>query len=139
MSLKFDYSEITREYGVEPYVLPPFPCGWYEYTDTYGEKYTYQFRRMPRAGKHTGKYGLWLKDADAGMVLIAVVKDGVLVPEGRTYNEQFNAFNLTNRQEAYTDVDSELALTKRTCSWCGRELLDNTRLCHDTPKCTPKS
>lgn len=130
MALKNDYSLIDREHGETPYVLPPFPCGWYEHTGQYGEKTVYQFRRMPRAGKYTGKYGLWLKDPDAGMVLIGVVIIGRLQQEGATYSRQYDAFRGSHGS-------GKLILTKRACSWCGRQLLDDTRLCHDKPMCTP--
>lgn len=137
MPLKKDYSFLDTEHGVEPYVLPPIPCGWYEHTGPYGDKTVYQFRRMPRAGKYTGRYGLWLKDKDAGMVLIGVVRKAEkpgdpdeLWQEGKTYEKQF-------RQFLPLTTGSGIVLTKRTCSWCGRELLDGTRLCHDKPMCTP--
>lgn len=137
MPLKNDYSLIDREHGETPYVLPPFPCGWYEHTGQYGEKTVYQFRRMPRAGRYTGKYGLWLKDKDAGMVLIGVVVQQKLDPPPGTamYNRQLSIFSLMQRGEWYEE--GTLELTKRACSWCGRQLLDDTRLCHDKPMCTP--
>lgn len=144
MPLKNNYGIIDSEHGTTPYVLPPFACGWYEYTGEYGDKTVYQFRRMPRAGKHTGKYGLWLKDPDAGMVLIGVVKPAmsggqVLAPEPGAYQPQFLRFR-AGFSVYYTDMNEKvLKLIKRACSWCGRELLDATRLCHDSPKCQPKT
>lgn len=143
-NMKNDYSFLDTEHGVEPYVLPPIACGWYEHTGPYGDKTVYQFRRMPRAGKYTGRYGLWLKDKDAGMILIGVVKDR-LEPEGTTYKGQFDQFfraalghGISQSGTGFILVSSPaLVLTKRACSWCGRELLDTTRLCHDKPMCRP--
>lgn len=156
MALKKDYGFLDTEHGVTPYVLPPIACGWYEHTGQFGEKTVYQFRRMPRAGKYTGKYGLWLKDKDAGMVLIGFIGDvghltGMLLPVEETtiYRAKFDAFKMfkdsiwvpcrsvwsmtTSDDRLYTAWN----LTKRACSWCGRELLDATRLCHDKPMCIP--
>jgi hypothetical protein len=142
MGLRNNYSDLGTAVTETPYVLPPFPCGWYEHTGPYGDKTVYQFRRMPRAGKYTGRYGLWLKDPDAGMVLIGVVIGKSLEPEGLTYRDKFNDFLMGCAANALSVVgvvcvNPTLAITKRTCSWCGRELSGADRLCHDTPKCPP--
>ena len=126
--MKNDYAFLDAEYAAAPYVLPPIHCGWYEYTSPYGEVTKYQFRRMPRAGKYTGKYGLWLDHPDAHMVLIGVVENGKLREEKSVYSR--------NYYDWFLDT-GRVKLVEPTCSWCGRKLAAGEDLHHKSPKCTP--
>lgn len=125
-----DYGFLDTNHGSTPYVLPPIPCGWYEHTSPYGEKTVFQFRRMPRAGKYTGKYGLWLDHPDAHMVLIGVVEGGVLREERSVYSKDYYPLFLDT---------GRVKLTQRTCAWCGRKLTLQEEFTHDSSKCQPAS
>jgi hypothetical protein len=100
------------------FVFPPIPCGHYTATLRTGEEVHFKFRRMPRVQNHTGRFGVFLKDPDAGDVLISLMYPGGDGFEGvkSQYPAQLLVWmDIFRNKVPYTT-------TKTQCSWCGRDL-----------------
>lgn len=100
------------------FTFPPIPCGHYTATLRTGEEVHFKFRRMPRAQRHTGRFGVFLKDPDAGDVLISLMS-----PEGDGFEDvksQYPAQLLV-----WVDIFRNkvpYVMTKTQCAWCSRNL-----------------
>ena len=116
----------TDQHFDEPaaFVLPNIPCGTYTSTNMFGETTKFQFRRMPRAAKHTGKFGLFYYDADAGNVLMGVYDPdtGLVEKITKLYPQVWEAWGVAT-------------LEGKACAWCGKKLDDTERKTHKSKAC----
>lgn len=108
------------------YVLPVIPCGVYHATDMFGEVTELIFRYIPRAAHHAGKFGVFYKDQDAGMVLIGLYdpQKGDVRRVGTLYPDAWGAW-----------IQEDKVLVKKACAWCGRALGLEGRMTHLSKAC----
>lgn len=111
------------DFTPEPFFLPAVPCGKYRVQAISGAEYVFTFRRIPRAAKHTGKFGLFWKSPDEGTVLIGLYDHvtGKITRSDKIHEHDgpFKLFSAELREPA-----------EWSCAWCGRKVLvtpvDNT-------------
>ena len=108
-----NYSHLDTINTPSKFRLPPIPTGMYEVTDDFDCTHDYHFRRMPRARKYTGRFGLWYHHPDAHWILVGWVSD-----QGHFQRP----VELLNEYERFLSL---FLLGKRTlieprCEWCGK-------------------
>lgn len=115
--------------------LPPMLTGLYVLFDTYGSEHRYHFRRIPRATKFTGRFGLFYHDPDAHWQLLAVWDhkqvEWETVPGLPTeVSKRIKLFT-----EPLTDENSP-KLVEHRCAWCGKRMpIENDRFTHESTAC----
>lgn len=129
------YAALDTGFAPEPFRIPGIqpgdyhiPAGHDKNRDLHFGHSEFAVRRMPRRANHTGKFGLFYDDEDAGEVLIAV-----LTPEN-TWECVSKDFE--TQLYLFTHMESRVMHQKR-CAWCGRKLGDNEDMIHQ--KCCVKA
>lgn len=100
--------------------LPPIECG--EYLD-HRNGCEYSLRYIPRSAKHTGKFGLYFHDKDAGRILIAVFTPGNPDPEHLLKDYPIPLLSILDQLQP-------------ACAWCGRDLHGDVNI---HPKCKERA
>lgn len=124
--MKNDYS-ILDDLKTVPFILPIVACGEYSVKDDFDTLHKFAFRRMPRARRYTGRYGLFYHDPDAHWVLVGVVIDGQFqlpVELPKEMHRRLSLF-LLGRQ----------TLVVQRCAWCGREMERGNNFVHASETC----
>jgi hypothetical protein len=128
-----DYT-LLDTFSSVPFTLPPLPTGEYIVTDAFNTTHKFHFRRMPRARRYTGRFGLFFYDPDSHWTLVGVV--------GADNSFEFpveQPNDLKPRLELFLRGCRELVLPR--CAWCGRKL-DGEDVIHSKSVCSrnlPKS
>ncbi len=124
-----DYSHLDT-FTVVPFILPPIACGEYSVTDDFGDAHKFHFRRMPRARRHTGRYGVFYHDADAHWQLVGWVND-----EGQFVYPEWQDKRWFPRLGLFLLQKKKLEIQR--CCWCGRMLTkDDGELIHAKEVCS---
>ncbi len=129
-----DYGVIDISGTPAAYETPVMQTGFYTHVSEFGEKTQFHFRRMPRAQRFPGRFGVFAYDPDAHWILIAVMdrytennfKD-VSVGESGKYYRMW----ITN-----SPTSPNWIVDKWVCAWCGRSSFVG-ELIH--PKCVDKA
>ena len=109
--------------------LPNIPCGVYRHVNNFGEEVWMNFRFIPRAREHRGRFAVFVKDPDAGDVVIGLYNpdEGKVERLGRLYPQYWEAW-----------INAELH--EKRCAMCGRltpaelpedEFVHESKACQD--------
>jgi hypothetical protein len=123
-----NYSHLDEILTAVKFKLPPIPTGMYEVIDDFDTKHSYHFRRMPRARKYMGRFGLWYHHPDAQWLLVGRVNDQnhfqMPVELLKEYDKFLSLFLLGKR-----------TLVEARCAWCGRKTSAGEGEIHQTETC----
>ncbi len=109
------YAHLDELFPLVKFKEPPIPCGLYTVKDDFDTEHKYHFRRMPRARKYTGRFGLWYHHPDAHWLLVGWVNDE---------NQFQRPVDISKEYERFLDLFllSKRTLTSQRCAWCGRTM-----------------
>lgn len=127
--MKNDYGYLDNLLTAVAFRRPPIKVGEYTVLDDFGDRHRYHFRRMPRARRYTGRYGLFYHHPDAHWLLVGYVDDGGNFQRPVDLLKEYESFlNLFLRSKRTLDL--------QRCAWCGRVMeTGNTDDVHRSETC----
>ncbi len=124
-----------EQFEEEPLFLPPFLTGIYCVLDQYMNENKFHFRRMPRAAKYTGRFGLFFYDPDAHWQLIAVWDRLTTSWEKVSGLPVDVSAKLKIFDEPQTHEEAPKLIEHR-CAWCGKSMpSESERFTHQSKAC----
>jgi|SRR5262245_28047420 len=113
--MRNNYALLNELSPTIPFREPPILCGMYTVWDEFKIAHQYHFRRMPRAIRYTGRYGVFYHHPDIHWMLVGWVDD----------NNQFQRpYTLLKEHEKFLTlfVNGPRRLDGPRCAWCGRKM-----------------